>query len=139
MDDPDNSTPTCLSDEDHVHAITDPELHFLGCIKIAERDTFFSNSNPLWEDEIAHRAKQAEKRGLNQEEAHIKARSDVTKDSNKWGKSCKNRIDRIDYLRRALSQDPNERHLVQNITKSSNTWRKGLLAQQAATRQASLR
>jgi hypothetical protein len=44
--------PTCLSDYEHDCAIENHVLHYLGCIEISQRGTFYKDKNNLWMNEV---------------------------------------------------------------------------------------
>ncbi|KAH9902297.1 hypothetical protein F4778DRAFT_781529 [Xylariomycetidae sp. FL2044] len=105
---------TCLSAEYHDHTIKDFKLHYLGCLKFAERQSFFDKSNHVWELDLL----QQQRLGKSRREAS--EASETTRRS--WEKSCNQEIRRILFMRDKLTEDPGERHLVKCLTESRQKW-----------------
>ncbi|KAI0468209.1 hypothetical protein F4859DRAFT_517399 [Xylaria cf. heliscus] len=103
---------SCLSAEPHEHNITNPLLHFLGCIEICERDNFLNGNIPIWEDELEY-----------QREEHVDAEEVVKKMKRSWTSSCRKELRRIALLRYALSKDNHDKQLVKEVTSSGRLWR----------------
>jgi hypothetical protein len=106
---------TCLSSEDHGCAIKEHLRHYLGCIEISERDTFFEDSNSLWEVEIEHQIKLGMSRAA--------AKELVSGKREAWKSNCLSELRRIDFLRKTLKNDDFEKHLVAHVEESRETWR----------------
>ncbi|KAI1771434.1 hypothetical protein F4818DRAFT_454561 [Hypoxylon cercidicola] len=109
------STITCLSAENHDCDIKDYMLHYLGCLEICEREDFFKDTNPLWEEEIKHQNNVCD--DLEQARRLVLEKREV------WKTNCDSELRRINFLRKTLAQDPDDKHLVEQITKSSAIWR----------------
>jgi len=119
-----DTKPTCLSSEEHEGAIRDHILHYLGCIEIEERSTFFSQENPLWEIEIQHETKRLLKEGKIPDEALADARKCVEEKREYLHGSCHTELRRISKLRGFLWRDREEKHLIDSIRMSGSKWRR---------------
>ncbi|KAI0551003.1 hypothetical protein F4679DRAFT_583073 [Xylaria curta] len=106
---------SCLSTEPHNHNITNPLLHFLGCIEIYERYDFLNGEASIWKDELRY-----QRRFLPQEDAE----EAVKKMKSTWESNFKSELRRIALLRHALSQDTHDKQLVEDVENSRTLWRK---------------
>ncbi|KAI1630774.1 hypothetical protein F4809DRAFT_659399 [Biscogniauxia mediterranea] len=111
-----NSPVTCLSSEDHKDDIKDHMLHYLGCLEFSKRDGFFEDSNPLWEQEIEHLVAL----GSN----YSDAKQLVAEKILSWKTNCESELRRIDFLRKTLSTDETDKHLVHQLENSKSDWMK---------------
>ncbi|KAI1121764.1 hypothetical protein F5Y10DRAFT_271759 [Nemania abortiva] len=107
----------CLSAEPHDDNITNPLLHFHGCIEIWERDAFLKGNVSIWEDEIEHRKKLPKP-----EDAEIAV--DRLKES--WKSNFEAEMKRIAVLRLAVSKDGHDKPLVDEVDESREAWRDSL-------------
>lgn len=119
---------TCLSPEDHDKNIKDHLLHFLGCIKISDRDRFLKDPEyPLWKCETSHNEELIKK----EKEYAANTEGSVTNEAKKrserkreaWESECQSELRRIDFLRSTLAKNDNEKHLVEKIEESRKAWR----------------
>ncbi|KAI0197001.1 hypothetical protein F4808DRAFT_299052 [Astrocystis sublimbata] len=104
---------SCLSSERHDHDITNPLLHFLGCIEICERQDFLHGNTRIWEDELEH---QRNLQGQNADET-------VENMKKGWKSNIESEMRRIATLRHALSSDEQDKHLVKDVEESGQSWR----------------
>ncbi|KAI1498006.1 hypothetical protein F5X99DRAFT_342470 [Biscogniauxia marginata] len=110
-----NSTITCLSSENHKHQIKEHLLHYLGCLEFCDRERFFHVDNSLWKDEIDHQIAL----GRTQQDAN-----DLVQEKRiAWKTNCESELRRIDFLRKTLSKDLSEHHLVDKLEESRLEWR----------------
>ncbi|KAI0183039.1 hypothetical protein EV127DRAFT_353590 [Xylaria flabelliformis] len=87
-------SPSCLSAEPHESSITNPLIHFLGCIEICERESF------------------------------LKKTDDVVWDTrSRWRSNIEREMRRIALLRHALSKDDDDKQLVKEVEESRELWR----------------
>ncbi|KAI1207865.1 uncharacterized protein F4807DRAFT_168597 [Annulohypoxylon truncatum] len=108
---------TCLSPDDHGCDIKDHLLHFLGCIKIKDREDFFEPDHGIWKQELEH---QKEHLGLDDEQAH-----EVTRRKREsWKDDCDGELRRINFLRKTLRADKKDKHLVKEVNSSRERWQK---------------
>lgn len=108
----------CLSADAHSNNITDYLVHFLGCIEIAERSAFLADKDhEVWADEVRYYQEKS-KKSLKEAETLSATKRD------KWRKSCEKELSRIRLLRKTLSEDSEDRKLVQDVERSSKAWRK---------------
>jgi hypothetical protein len=118
--------PTCLSDWEHDSAIQNHVLHYLGCIEIGKRETFYEENSDLWKRELENELGRQKKEskdpqrdgGLETAEAIIKERLQ------RWQEACGTEVRRIGYLRALLAKDKEVRHLVDYLEKSRDEWEK---------------
>ncbi|CAJ2503413.1 Uu.00g108070.m01.CDS01 [Anthostomella pinea] len=96
MDD-DDPRPSCLSDAPHDENITDHIRHFLGCIEIWDRQSFLEGPNH--------------------------ADPETSSERLQWKSDCMDHLRRIDFLRSALSCDPDEQLLGLTLELSGIAWR----------------
>lgn len=108
-------TVTCLSAENHDFDIKDYMLHFLGCLEIWEKEAFFTNDNPLWREEIKHQKTLGN--------SAKKAEDIVNAKQQSWKSNCESELRRIDFLRKTLARDEDDKHLVEQLEKSLASWR----------------
>ncbi|KAI8631550.1 hypothetical protein F5Y19DRAFT_473222 [Xylariaceae sp. FL1651] len=118
------SKTTCLNAEDHGYAIKNPLLHYLGCIEIREREDFFKESNPLWGEEIKHQQSLRVNPEVPLESITKEASDFVRKLRDSWQKDCESELRRIAFLRKTLSEDEHDRHLVWKVENSGKEWQK---------------
>ncbi|TRX96019.1 hypothetical protein FHL15_003161 [Xylaria flabelliformis] len=87
-------SPSCLSAEPHEGSITNPLIHFLGCIDICERESF------------------------------LKKTDDVVGDTrSRWRSNIEQEMRRIALLRHALSKDDHDKQLVEEVEENRELWR----------------
>ncbi|KAI1407149.1 hypothetical protein F5Y13DRAFT_206631 [Hypoxylon sp. FL1857] len=108
---------TCLDSQDHGCNIKDHLLHYLGCIEISKRETFFSADSEIWQDEVKH---QKNHFGHSDEEAENLTR----RKRESWKADCESELRRIEFLRKTLSRDKNDKHLIQKLKGSRANWLK---------------
>ncbi|KAI1744901.1 hypothetical protein F4680DRAFT_455877 [Xylaria scruposa] len=106
---------SCLSTEPHNHNITNPLLHFIGCIEIYERYDFLNGKASIWEDEL-----QYQRKFLPQKEAE----EAVKKMKSTWESNFESELRRIALLRHALSHDKHDKQLVEEVENSSRIWKR---------------
>lgn len=106
---------SCPSSEEHGNNITDHLLHYHGCIKISERKNFFEDDQ-IWEWEITH---QKEHFGRTDSEAE----EFVNNKKRTWKTNCEKEAERIRLLREIIFNDPDDKHLVEKLSKSITAWR----------------
>ncbi|KAI0024073.1 hypothetical protein F4780DRAFT_769011 [Xylariomycetidae sp. FL0641] len=109
------SRSTCLSAEKHDTDIKDHLLHYFGCTEICDREDFFKHSNDLWKAEIHHH----ETLGKKPQDA----KELVEEKRAAWEANCDSELRRIDFLRKTISNDNRDHHLVSTIVESSKSWR----------------
>ncbi|OTA98762.1 hypothetical protein M426DRAFT_17086 [Hypoxylon sp. CI-4A] len=107
---------TCLSHDNHDNNIKDHLVHYFGCIEISERSDFFTDHNSIWAREVEH---QKTYFGRNSDEA----RDIVEKKKKSWKSDCRNELRRIGFLRKTLSTDKDDSHLVDKVCESAVAWR----------------
>jgi hypothetical protein len=129
--------PTCLSDHEHIRTIQNHVLHFLGCIEICERATFFDVHSELYEFEVQHvyerllksKGKQEYRQlaGGKEIDAEIRkeAEDNVKEKLKQWEKACTTEVRRIQYLRALLADDEvkETRQLVRDLVASGVKWK----------------
>ncbi|KAI1086348.1 hypothetical protein F5B19DRAFT_163230 [Rostrohypoxylon terebratum] len=108
---------TCLSPDDHGCDIKDHLLHFIGCIKIKDRDTFFKFDHPIWKQEFEH------------QKGHFcledgKAEATTRRKRESWKDDCEGELRRISFLRKTLAADKKDKHLIKAINSSRQSWHK---------------
>ncbi|KAI1778572.1 hypothetical protein F4818DRAFT_456368 [Hypoxylon cercidicola] len=106
---------TCLSADDHGHAVKDVLLHYLGCVEIRDRKNFFDDSYPLWNSIVEEEIR----RGSSREQV-VKTLATKKKE---WKRDCDSEFRRITFLRKTLKADRHDRHLVDRLVESSTAWR----------------
>ncbi|KAI0165246.1 hypothetical protein GGR52DRAFT_575337 [Hypoxylon sp. FL1284] len=106
---------TCLNVEEHGCDIKDYMLHYLGCLKMCEREEFFDESKALWREEIEHQKTLCGDPARAEE--IVKAKRQV------WESNCRSELRRIDFLRKTLARDEDDQHLVKQLSMSSHRWR----------------
>ncbi|KAI3325669.1 hypothetical protein HD806DRAFT_453892 [Xylariaceae sp. AK1471] len=112
----DESPPmACLSAEDHGCDITDPLVHYLGCIEICQRGDFFGDKNPIWEAELEYH--------ISTGEEQQNADKIVENLKKKWKNNVESELRRIAILRKTLAKDGNDGPLVSAVEKSREEWR----------------
>ncbi|KAI0487765.1 hypothetical protein F4859DRAFT_510333 [Xylaria cf. heliscus] len=106
---------SCLSDDPHDDNITDPVLHYFGCLEASERTSFFEPGSSYWTGEI---------------QRHIDAGLPIftaeykTEEKRRiWEKECSDELRRISLILGALSKDHRKAHLLKNVDSSRNAWR----------------
>lgn len=120
------STTTCLSDDNHDCDIKDYMLHYLGCLEICDRETFFDEGNPLWNREVEHQKKFFNSLEEAEDHVHAKRKS--------WKENCRSELRRIEFLRKTLNEDENDHHLVEQLSQSASRWRNSAQGKLGAVR-----
>ncbi|KAI1756205.1 hypothetical protein F4782DRAFT_550101 [Xylaria castorea] len=104
---------SCLSAEPHEESITNPLIHFLGCIEICERDSFLKRGVSIRKDELVH-----------QPTPHCEKTNEVVEDmKSRWRSNVESEMRRIALLRRTLSKDSHDKRLVEEVENSGSLWR----------------
>lgn len=106
----------CLNVAQHDGDIRDELAHYIGCIEISERTSFFTDDNPLWNKQIDH---QVNTLGRTREAA----RTNVQRKKELWEGNCKSELRRIRFLRKTLKEDRDDRHLVKCVKESRRLWK----------------
>ncbi|KAI2780008.1 hypothetical protein F4815DRAFT_166294 [Daldinia loculata] len=117
MDESTISGATCLSSDEHGCDIKDHLLHYLGCIEFCDQAEFFTPGFRIWKQEAKHQ----------QEVLHHsseKAKELTEQKRKSWEDDCKNELKRIGFLRKQLSKDSKDKHLVDRVEESLDAWRK---------------
>ncbi|KAI2627729.1 hypothetical protein GGR54DRAFT_652540 [Hypoxylon sp. NC1633] len=107
---------TCLSNKYHDYNIKDHLLHYFGCLRDPERKVFLEPEFPIWQQEIEHQ----ESIGHSPKEAKEIANAK----RNAWKENRDRELRRIEFLRKTLNQDPEDKHLVAELTNSLGLWRR---------------
>ncbi|KAI2465954.1 hypothetical protein F4781DRAFT_371588 [Annulohypoxylon bovei var. microspora] len=108
---------SCLNPIDHSCDIKDHLLHYLGCIKIEERDEFFKSTHNIWKQELEH---QKNHFSLDDDKA-----DEVTRRKREsWEDDCRSELRRINFLRKTLAGDKKDNHLVKQVNSSRTRWQK---------------
>ncbi|KAI0449853.1 hypothetical protein F5B21DRAFT_493020 [Xylaria acuta] len=107
--------PSCLSVDPHDDNITDPVLHYFGCLEASGRASFFDPESPYWTGEI--------QRHVNAGLPLSVAGTKTEKRRETWEKECLNELRRISLIRSALAKDNRKAHLLKNVDSSRNAWR----------------
>lgn len=129
--------PTCLSDHEHIRTIQNHVLHFLGCIEICERATFFDVHSELYKFEVEHVYERLLKSKGEQECRQLAGRKEIdakvwkeAEDNVKeklkqWERACTTEVRRIQYLRALLANDEvkETRQLVRDLVASGVKWK----------------
>jgi hypothetical protein len=128
----DESKCTCLSADNHDNNVKDHLLHFLGCIEISDRYAFLNDPEyPLWSNETEYVAKDRMKKKTSEpknksespDQATVEAaKIQTVKKQSAWRSECQSELRRIDFLRRILRDDEDEKHLVEKIEESRKSW-----------------
>ncbi|KAI0862133.1 hypothetical protein F4860DRAFT_473604 [Xylaria cubensis] len=105
---------SCLSTEPHNSNITNPLLHFLGCIEIHERDDFLNGKGSIWKDVLQYQCTLLQ---------HENAKETVEKMKSSWNPNFNNELRRIALLRYALAKDKYDKQLVEEVESSRNKWK----------------
>lgn len=116
----------CLSVEPHDNNITNPLLHFLGCIEICERKNFLNGRVSIWKDELEHQCqiRNFDKAKDPDEAKNLdEAKKAVEKMKEGWTSNFNREMKRIATLRRTLFKDDHDTHLVTEIDRSRRLWR----------------
>ncbi|KAI8950103.1 hypothetical protein F4801DRAFT_550338 [Xylaria longipes] len=106
---------SCLSVDPHDDHITDPVLHYFGCLEASERSSFFDPESPYWTGEI--------QRHMNAGLPLSVAETKTEKKRESWKKVCFNELRRISLILNALAKDNRKAHLLKNVDSSRNAWR----------------
>ncbi|KAF4949506.1 hypothetical protein FSARC_13450 [Fusarium sarcochroum] len=117
-----STKPTCLSSDRHEDNISNHLLHYLGCIELTERETFFDETNEVWENEIQHQLERSNSE--NSKTSRDEVYDQVHSKRKKWQKECHKDLRRFAFIRKCL-EDPEkgEPHLVEAVNKSLRAWR----------------
>ncbi|KAI1807476.1 hypothetical protein F4811DRAFT_574429 [Daldinia bambusicola] len=107
---------TCLNSDEHDSEIKDHLLHYLGCLRFGDRADFFDKNSDIWKKEVKH---QEETFGYGPEDAQTITEQRLAS----WKENCDNELKRIDFLRKLLSQDSKDKHLVEKQEESLQAWR----------------
>ncbi|KAI0418825.1 hypothetical protein F5X98DRAFT_336425 [Xylaria grammica] len=105
----------CLSTEPHEDNITNPVLHFLGCIEIRERDAFLKAIIPIRQEGVEHQ---------HRDPGSQRPPEVVDKMRMNWTTNIEREMKRIALLRYTLSVDDDDKHLVQEVDESRGVWRR---------------
>jgi hypothetical protein len=125
-----SATTSCLSAEPHDDAIRDPQTHYFGCIEIRDRERFLDPENVIWKKEVEHQKKKLMRAGWekdNEEGRPIleeQALTNAKAIQKRWGSSFRKELRRIDFLRNTLAKDDLDMHLVQEVDKCREEWKK---------------
>ncbi|KAI1112875.1 hypothetical protein F5Y14DRAFT_419834 [Nemania sp. NC0429] len=106
---------SCLSVEPHEGNITNPLLHFLGCIKICERDNYLDGTASIWNQELKHQCELLKSKD--------DARNEVEKMKDSWKLNFDSEMKRIAVLRKTLAADTHDKHLVEEVNDSRGLWK----------------
>ncbi|KAI0808748.1 hypothetical protein GGR55DRAFT_696432 [Xylaria sp. FL0064] len=106
--------PSCLNTEPHDDNVTDPTMHYFGCLEAWQRDSFFDAASPCWTTEI----KRLEKSGLRRCEA--KARVETKLEICR--KDCLRELRRVSLILKALAKDSNLSCLLKCLASSRKQW-----------------
>ncbi|KAI1177852.1 hypothetical protein F4777DRAFT_166920 [Nemania sp. FL0916] len=106
---------SCLSVDPHDDNITDPVLHYFGCLEASERSSFFDPAAPYWAGEVEKRMKAGSTRHLAESEISIKIKT--------WETRCSDEIHRLSQMLSAIADNPTQSHLLRNVAKSRDAWR----------------
>jgi len=109
---------SCLCSDPHDDDISDPVLHYMGCLPFDERLNFFDISNPLW-----HKYVTPPSSDLKGKEDKAAARALVEEKLSTWSRTVEEKLDRIEQLRLEMGKDDRYRPLVQNLDSSFRVWR----------------
>ncbi|KAI0190396.1 hypothetical protein EV127DRAFT_90805 [Xylaria flabelliformis] len=107
--------PSCLNVDPHDDNITDPVLHYFGCLEASERASFFDAGSAYWAGEI--------QRHINAGLPHSVAETKTGKKREIWKKECFNELRRISLILNAFAKDNRKSHLLRNVEASRNAWR----------------
>ncbi|TRX96420.1 hypothetical protein FHL15_002692 [Xylaria flabelliformis] len=107
--------PSCMSIDPHDDNITDPVLHYFGCLEASERASFFDAESSYWAGEI--------QRQINAGLPHSEAETKTEKKREIWKKECFNELRRISLILNALAKDNRKSHILRNVEASRNAWR----------------
>ncbi|KAG8163101.1 hypothetical protein KVR01_007579 [Diaporthe batatas] len=109
-------TPTCLNPDPHEKNIKDHILHYLGCVKISDRNKFLQTpAYVLSDEEIGATSTTARPNGSQPNKV-------IDKRKEAWRENCLSELRRIAFLRSKLEEDEEEKHLVDNIKNSRRAW-----------------
>jgi len=109
---------SCLCSDPHDDDISDPVLHYMGCLPFDERLNFFDISNPLW-----HKYVTPPSSDLMGEEDKAAARALVEEKLSTWSRAVEERLDRIKQLRLEMGKDDRYKPLGENLHWSLFEWR----------------
>ncbi|KAI1324519.1 hypothetical protein F5Y16DRAFT_402373 [Xylariaceae sp. FL0255] len=110
----------CLSAENHDGEIRDPLAHYFGCIEFWEREAFFEEKTPIWKKERDYQLSILQQAGNREDNANLA----VQKLKDSWKSSIRSELRRIAFLRRTLSEDDYDKHLVQDVNEARKSWRR---------------
>ncbi|KAI1296419.1 hypothetical protein F5Y03DRAFT_387080 [Xylaria venustula] len=118
--------PACLSVDPHDDNVTDPILHYIGCLEGHQRDSFFDSTSSYWTDEIA----KLEKAGILRADAEAK----VELRRQTWRKDCFDELWRLSLIRGALARDNKLSCLLKSLATSRELWRSSRVYQSGIAR-----
>ncbi|KAI1259733.1 hypothetical protein F5Y18DRAFT_433045 [Xylariaceae sp. FL1019] len=119
-----DSRAACLSVDEHDTEIRDPLAHFMGCLEFWEREEFFDEDKPIWEEELTYQLSLMRAGQEPPSEAqHRKAQEAVEKLKSTWQKTIGTELRRITFLREHLSQDEHDNQLVNAVNIMRERWR----------------
>ncbi|KAJ2900760.1 hypothetical protein MKZ38_002251 [Zalerion maritima] len=113
----------CPRDEPHGACIQDRLRHYLGCVEIQDRPTFFDIDGPPYQvefDRILRRLSNTN--GTSTSNLRTIASSEAAQLMDQWRQRCTEHLRRVQSIREALSLDPEESHLVHAIEASYKMW-----------------
>ncbi|KAI0975919.1 hypothetical protein F4678DRAFT_469688 [Xylaria arbuscula] len=107
--------PSCLSVDPHNDDVTDPILHYFGCLEGYQRDSFFDSTSSYWTEEIT----KLEKAGIRRADAEAK----VEARRQTWQKDCSDELRRLSLILGALAKDNKLSYLLKSLASSRELWR----------------
>ncbi|KAF2967586.1 hypothetical protein GQX73_g5977 [Xylaria multiplex] len=113
--------PSCLSVDPHDDNITDPVLHYFGCLEAWQRESFFELASPYWVGEIRRHIQLKDSPTGYITTAEAKAA--VIKKRDSWRRYCSNESQRVSRILNALSSDGNPSDLLTNLATSRRLWK----------------
>ena len=113
----------CPSDEPHDAHIHDRVRHFLGCVEIAHRTTYFDLDGPQYDIEYNRMISKLSKTpGVSTSRVQTLASESTTELMEQWRQTCQDHLRRIQHLREYLRLDPQEKYLVEAVEASYKLW-----------------
>ncbi|KAI0427549.1 hypothetical protein F5Y09DRAFT_28291 [Xylaria sp. FL1042] len=110
-----DQNPSCLSTHPHDDNITDPILHYFGCLEAWQRDSFLNAACPYWTREV----EKLKDSGLRYDEAVARV---ITKRV-MCREDCSKELRRVSLVLAALAKDDNQSRLVRSLASSREQWR----------------
>lgn len=119
-------SPSYLSTKPHNENITNPLLHFHGCIEICQRHDFLQGNSPIWAKELEHQHKlpRPEVPEIPETPEPETPEEIVERMKRSWKSNFEAEMKRIAILRDTISNDEHDKSLVRDLEENREIWRR---------------